>query len=467
MREACGIFGVFGPAGLNAASLIHRGLFALQHRGQESCGIAVNDRGQVRLLKDMGLVSEVIGDDDLHQLQGAAAIGHVRYATTGPGSRENAQPLLTRYSKGILALAHNGNLANTDALRHELEHKGAIFQTSIDSEIIAYLIARHRPDCATVEEAVSRSMRQLRGAYSLLIMSRGKLLAVRDPLGMRPLCLGRIGETVVFASESCALDAVDATFVRDLDPGEIVVADRSGVRSLRTHCGQVPRPCIFEYIYFARPDSCLDSVSVYQARLAAGRLLASQHPVAADLVIGVPDSGNDAALGYSQASGIPFGKGLVKNNYVGRTFIKPSQAQRISAVRIKLNPIRSSVSGKRLVLVDDSIVRGTTSARIVTMLKAAGAAEVHVRISSPPFLWPCYFGTDIPTSEELAAPHHTLEEIRQQIGADSLGFLDPASLAAMLGKPGATYCDACFSGRYPLLSGHVADDDTSDRYLVE
>jgi len=452
MHEACGIFGVFGPAGLDAASLVYRGLFALQHRGQESCGIAVNDRGQVTLHKDMGLVGEVFGDFDLRQLQGSAAVGHVRYATTGPGSRENAQPLLTRYSKGVLALAHNGNLANTDVLRHELEQQGAIFQTSIDSEIIAYLIARYRPQCETVEDAVSRSMDQLRGAYSLLVMSRGKLLAVRDPLGMRPLCMGYIGDTVVFASESCALDAVDATFVRDLDPGEIVVADRSGVRSLRTHCGQVPRPCIFEYIYFARPDSCIDQVPVYQARLAAGRLLARQHPVAADLVIGVPDSGSDAALGFSAASGIPFGKGLVKNNYVGRTFIKPSQAQRVSAVRIKLNPIRASVSGKRLVLVDDSIVRGTTSARIVHMLKAAGATEVHVRISSPPFLWPCYFGTDIPTADELAAPHHTIEEIRLQIGADSLGFLDPDSLADMLGKPGATYCDACFSGRYPVLS---------------
>ena len=412
MHEECGIFGIFAPEGTDAASIVYHGLFALQHRGQESCGIAANHQGQVRLYKDMGLVGEVFSEASLAQLPGRVAIGHVRYSTSGQSIRENAQPLLTRYSKGILALAHNGNLANAPALRRELEHQGAIFQTTIDSEIIAYIVARQRALSSSVEEAVSRCMQQLRGAYSLLIMSRGKLLAVRDPLGIRPLCIGRIGEAIVFASESCALDAVEAEWIRDVEPGEIVIVDRGGMRSLRTHCGFRPRRCIFEYIYFARPDSRIDGISVLDARMTAGRLLAEQYPVAADLVIGVPDSGTDAAMGYSIASGIPYGKGLVKNNYVGRTFIKPSQLQRENSVRIKLNPIRHSVAGKRIIMVDDSIVRGTTSARIVHLIKAAGAAEVHVRISSPPFLWPCYFGTDVPSLDELTARQHSIDEIR-------------------------------------------------------
>jgi amidophosphoribosyltransferase len=292
-------------------------------------------------------------------------------------------------------------------------------------------------------------MKQLQGAYCLLLLSRGKLIAVRDPLGFRPLCLGYLGDAVIFASESCALDAVGATFVRDVDPGEIVIADKQGLRSLRTNCRNLNRKCIFEYIYFARPDSVIDGISVHEARLAAGRLLARQHPAQADLVFGVPDSGIDAAIGFSQASGIPYGKGFVKNNYVGRTFIKPSQQQRETAVRIKLNPIAASVAGKRVVMVDDSIVRGTTSARIIHMLKQAGAREVHVRISAPPFLWPCYFGTDIPSTDELTARKHSQDEIRRQIGADSLGFLRLDSLGEMLGEPGRRYCDACFSGDYP------------------
>lgn len=452
MREECGIFGIYADEGTAAASAVYRGLFALQHRGQESCGIAANQHGSVTHYKDMGLVGEVFSEPVLARLPGSVAIGHVRYSTSGPSSRENAQPLLTRYSKGVLALAHNGNLANTLSLRSDLENQGAIFQTSIDSEIIAYLVARHRAASDSVEEAVSRCMRQLRGAYSLLIMSRGKLIAVRDPLGIRPLCIGRIGNAVVFASESCALDAVDAELVRDVEPGEIVIVDRNGLRSLRTHCGSRPRGCIFEYIYFARPDSRIDGVSVLEARLAAGRLLARQHPVAADLVFGVPDSGIDAATGYSQYSGIPCGKGLVKNNYVGRTFIKPSQQQRELSVRIKLNPVRSSVAGKRVVMVDDSIVRGTTSAHIVYLIKAAGAKEVHVRISAPPFLWPCYFGTDVPSLEELTARHHSVREICRLIGADSLGFLDPGSLDEMIGSSGEAYCSACFSGQYPVWS---------------
>lgn len=450
MHEACGIFGVYGPEGMDAAPLVYFGLFALQHRGQESCGIAANQGGEIRLYKDMGLVHEVFQESQLAGLPGRSAIGHVRYATSGPSVRENAQPLVTRYSKGQMALAHNGNLSNTADLRRRLEDQGAIFQTSIDSEIIAYLIARGRAASSSVEDAVCLAMQELQGAYCLLLLSRGKLIAVRDPLGFRPLCLGKLGEAVVFASESCALDAIGATFIRDVDPGEIVIADKQGLRSLRTNCRGLNRKCIFEYIYFARPDSLIDGISVHEARLAAGRLLARQHPAQADLVLGVPDSGIDAAIGFSQASGIPYGKGFVKNNYIGRTFIKPSQEQRETAVRIKLNPIASSVAGKRVVMVDDSIVRGTTSARIIHMLKQAGAREVHVRISAPPFLWPCYFGTDIPSTDELTARKHTQEEIRRQIGADSLGFLQLDSLGEMLGETGKRYCDACFSGDYPM-----------------
>lgn len=452
IHEECGVFGIWGPEGTEAAAAAYYGLFALQHRGQESCGIAVNHQGQVSVYKDMGLVSEVFQQPILDRLVGRAAIGHVRYSTTGPSIRENAQPLVTHYSKGILALAHNGNLANTNVLRQSLEEQGAIFQTTIDSEIIAYLIARYRARTQRVEDAVSLTMNQLEGAYCLLVLSRGKLIAARDPLGFRPLCIGRLGEAYVFASESCALDTVGATLVRDVDPGEIVIVDKQGLRSIRTHCRDRATPCIFEYIYFARSDSIIDQVSVYQARLAAGRLLAEQYPVDADLVLGVPDSGLDAATGFSMASGIPLGRGFVKNNYVGRTFIKPQQSQREAAVRIKLNPVRSCVAGKRVVMVDDSIVRGTTSARIVQQLKQAGAIEVHVRISAPPFMWPCYFGTDIPSFEELTARKHTLEEIQQMIGADSLGFLRQETLGQMIGSTGRRYCDACFSGDYPTLN---------------
>ncbi len=451
IHEECGVFGIWGPEGTEAAAATYYGLFALQHRGQESCGIAVNHRGEVFVHKDMGLVPEVFSQPVLDSLVGRAAIGHVRYSTTGPSVRENAQPLVTRYSKGKMALAHNGNLSNTSRLRDTLEENGAIFQTTIDSEIIAYLIARYRNKTDSVEDAVSLAMTQLEGAYCLLVLSRGKLIAVRDPLGFRPLCIGQLGDAIVFASESCALDTVGATFIRDVEPGEIVVVDKQGMRSLRTHCRSRATPCIFEYIYFARSDSAIDGISVYQARLAAGRLLAEQYPVDADLVLGVPDSGMDAATGFSMASGIPLGRGFVKNNYIGRTFIKPQQSQRVSAVRIKLNPIRSCVAGKRVVMVDDSIVRGTTSARIVSQLKQAGATEVHVRISAPPFLWPCYFGTDIPSFEELTARQHTQEAIRQMIGADSLGFLQRESLGKMIGVSGRQYCDACFSGDYPTL----------------
>lgn len=451
IHEECGVFGIFGPEGTDAAAATYYGLFSLQHRGQESCGIAVNNQGDVHVYKDMGLVSDVFSQPVLDSLTGRAAIGHVRYSTTGQSVRENAQPLVTRYSKGTLAIAHNGNLSNTLTLRQQLEDQGAIFQTTIDSEIMAYLIARYRSQTETVEEAVALTMEQLEGAYCLLVLSRGKMIAARDPLGFRPLCIGQLGDAIVFASESCALDTVGATFIRDVEPGEIVVVDKNGMRSLKSHCHGRRHHCIFEYIYFARSDSKLDSVSVYEARLRAGRLLAEQYPVAADIVLGVPDSGLDAAMGYSMASGIPLVRGFVKNNYVGRTFIKPTQSQRENAVRIKLNPVRSSVEGKRVIMVDDSIVRGTTSARIVQLLKKAGATEVHVRISAPPFLWPCYFGTDIPSIDQLTARQHSLDEICQMIGADSLGFLKLDSLHEMMGEKEKHYCDACFSGLYPSL----------------
>ena len=455
LQEECGVFGVFGTPGTEAARISYYGLFALQHRGQESCGIAVNNDGQVSVYKDMGLVPEVFSPEILAGLPGKAAIGHVRYSTTGQSIRENAQPLLTRYSKGTMALAHNGNLSNTNQLRTALEDQGAMFQTTIDSEIIAYLIARYRAQTNSVEEAISLAMDSLEGSYCLLVLSKGKMLAARDPLGFRPLCIGRLGDAYVFASESCALDAVGAVFLRDVEPGEIVIADRHGLRSLKTKCRQLNHKCIFEYIYFARSDSNIDGISVYQSRLEAGRLLARQYPVDADLVLGVPDSGLDAAMGYSEESGIPLGKGFVKNNYVGRTFIKPSQDERENAVRIKLNPVRSCVSGKTVVMVDDSIVRGTTSARIVQQLKQAGAKEVHVRISAPPFMWPCYYGTDIPSIEELTARKHSIDEICKLIHADSLGYLKLESLGQMIQDDGHNFCDACFSGDYPALN--IAD----------
>ena len=454
IHEECGIFGVFDREANDVARSVYYGLFALQHRGQESCGIAANDDGVVTLHKDMGLVPEVFTAETISRLAGSIALGHVRYSTTGQSVRENAQPLVMRYVKGTLALAHNGNLKNTSELRSILEDQGAIFQTTIDSEIIAYLIARERARSASVEDAIVAAMPYLSGAYSLLVMSPKKLIAVRDPLGFRPLCIGRLNDSTVFASETCALDAIGATFVRDVEPGEVVIAEKTGIRSIRTHCSGIRRLCIFEYIYFARSDSWIDGQSVFNARQLAGRHLARQYPVEADLVIGVPDSGMDAAAGFSLESGIPLGRGFVKNSYVGRTFIKPGQSERETAVRIKLNPIRSSVEGKRVVMVDDSIVRGTTSAHIVQLLKSAGAREVHVRISAP-FLWPCYYGTDIPSREELTAQKHTLDEIRDLIGADSLGYLQAESLPSLTGQPDTGshpecgYCSACFSGDYP------------------
>lgn len=449
LHEECGVFGIYSDGTLNPAYACYNGLLALQHRGQESCGIAVNDCGVIDYHKDMGLVSEVFNNKVLDSLPGQMAVSHVRYSTAGGSVRENSQPLVMRYVKGVIAIAHNGNLTNAVEIRRELEHRGAIFQTTIDSEVIAYVIARERIKSHSVEEAVKRAMYQINGAYSLLVMSPRKLIAARDPYGFRPLVMGKINGTYVFASETCALDACGAEFVRDVEPGEIIVVDENGVRSIKDHCGGKKGLCVFEYIYFARTDSVIDGISVYESRKQAGRILAREFPADADLVIGVPESGIDAAIGYSEQSGIPYEKGIVKNNYIGRTFIKPTQQERAKSVRIKLNPLCTSVKGKRVVMIDDSIVRGTTCDRIVKMLRDAGASEVHLRISSPPFMWPCYYGTDIPSRGELIACNHTIEEIGKIAGADSIGFLPVESLPEILMHKDCGYCDGCFTGKYP------------------
>ena len=449
LHEECGVFGVYDPAG-DCARTAYYGLYALQHRGQEACGIAaINDR-ELSYHKDAGLVGEVFHEAVLDRLNGTMAVGHVRYSTTGGTRRENAQPLTLRYVKGTLALAHNGNLPHADQLRARFEYQGAIFQTTSDSELIAYAIAQARLRCPSVEEAVRRALAGLRGAWSLIVMSPRKLVAARDPWGFRPLCMGRRGEVVVFASESCALDAVGARFERELGPGEIVAVEDGQVRTVQPPSAGGGHLCIFEYIYFARPDSTICGQGVHQARLRAGRFLAQEHPAEADVVIGVPDSGLDAALGYAEESGIPYGVGLVKNRYIGRTFITPGQGRREQAVRIKLGALRSCVKGKRVVLVDDSIVRGTTSRQIVSLLREAGAAEVHLRSSAPPFIAPCYFGTDIPDEDELIACRCSVEEIRARTGADSLGFLSLNALKRVAPDAACGFCDGCFTGKYPM-----------------
>ncbi len=449
IHEECGVFGVYDPKG-DCARTTYYGLYALQHRGQEACGIAVTNDRELSFYKDVGLVGEVFQEQKLNELNGTMAVGHVRYATTGGGQRENAQPLTLKYVKGTLAVVHNGNLVNTEQLRTDFEYKGAIFQTTSDTEIISYAIAQARLTCASAEEAVTKAMPLLKGAFSLIVMSPRKLIAARDPWGFRPLCMGRKGDAILFASESCALDGVDAEYVRDLDPGEVVVVEDGQVRSIRDNCQGKSHMCIFEYIYFARPDSVICGQSVHVARLNAGRLLAKEHPVEADLVIGVPDSGLDAAMGYSLESGIPYGHGFIKNRYVGRTFITPDQKSRENAVRIKLSPLRSQVAGKRVVMIDDSIVRGTTCRQIINLLRDAGAKEIHMRISSPMFVSPCYFGTDIPDKKDLIACHHTLEEICEQAGADSLGFLSLENLHKIAPDAQCGFCDGCFTEHYPI-----------------
>nr|WP_296266000.1 amidophosphoribosyltransferase [uncultured Merdimonas sp.] len=453
MGEECGVFGAYDMDGGDVAPSVYYGLFALQHRGQESCGIAVTDtygERKVHSRKGLGLVNEVFDEDSLAGLKGNLGIGHVRYSTAGGTRAENAMPLVLNYVKGTLAIAHNGNLTNAVELRHELEYTGAIFQTTIDSEVIAYHIARERLRTPDAEGAVKNAMKKIKGAYALVVSSPRKLIGARDPFGLKPLCIGKRDNTYFLASESCAIAAVDGEFIRDVKPGEIVSITKEGIASdlSMAIAPEKQARCIFEYIYFARMDSTIDDVNVYHARIIAGKALAQSYPVDADLVVGVPDSGLVAAKGYSEYSGIPYGMAFHKNSYVGRTFIKPKQSQRESSVKIKLNVIEEVVRGRRIVMVDDSIVRGTTCANIIRMLKKAGAKEVHVRISSPPFLYPCYFGTDVPSNEQLIAHSHTTEEIREMIGADSLGYMKIEKLKEMVGDLG--YCDACFSGNYPM-----------------
>lgn len=462
IHEECGVFGVYSPQPDRVADFAYYGLYALQHRGQESCGIVVNDDGVFHSHKGLGLVSEVFNHEAMAQFpKGKIAVGHARYGTTGGSNLLNCQPIQVNHLKGKLALAHNGNLSNALNLRQELEMSGAIFHTTSDTETIAYVITRERITARSIQEAVNRAIDKLEGAYSLVMMSSTKMIAVRDPYGFRPLCYGRMKDgTWVVASESCALSAVGAQFERDVLPGEIITFSHRGVESDTSHCGKMPRKmCIFEYIYFARPDSVIEGVSVHESRVKAGEILAKAHPADADIVIGVPDSGLDAALGYARASGIPYGIGLIKNKYIGRTFIAPGQDNRLDQVKIKLSPVESEVKGKRVVLIDDSIVRGTTSRRIVQLLRSAGATEIHMRISAPPFLYPCYYGTDIDSQDHLIACHHKVEEIAKLIGADSLGYLPLEDLQSLIGDPG--YCSACFNGTYPTA---IPEDTRKDQF---
>lgn len=459
LGEECGVFGAYDMKGYDVASYIYYGLFALQHRGQESCGIAVTDtsveRNNVVYHKDLGLVNEVFNAKNLAELNGDLGVGHVRYSTAGGVGRENAQPFVIHYNKGVLAMAHNGNLTNAIELKDELAKTGAIFQTSTDSEVIAYLIARERINTSSVEEAVKSAAKKLQGSFSLVVASPSKLIGARDPLGFRPLCIGKKDDIYFLSSESAALDTIGAEFVRDVEPGEVVTIYDNKIESDRISEPVDTARCIFEYIYFARTDSIIDGQSVYNSRVTAGRILAQEYPVEADLVVGVPESGLAAAVGYSQESKIPYGMAFYKNSYVGRTFIKPTQNERTSGVQVKLNVIKEVVNGKRIVMVDDSIVRGTTIRNIVRMLKNAGALEVHVRVSSPPFKYPCYYGTDVPSQENLVACNNTIDEIKENIEADSLGYLRVEDLSSLC--PGLSYCDACFTGNH---RGGVPSDET-------
>lgn len=451
LSEECGVFAIYDPKG-DVARSTYYGLYALQHRGQESCGIAVCKDREISHYKQMGLVSEAFNDDIINSLDGIMAIGHVRYPS-GKERKiiENAQPLVVRYVKGNIAIAHNGCLVNSKELVSELTKGGSIFQTSNDTEAIAYLIARSRLATGSIERAVEASMKQLRGGYALVVMSAQKLIACRDPWGIKPLSIGKKDDAIVIASETCALDSVGAEFVRDVKPGEVVVVKDGKLESIDTYVGtEKTALCIFEYLYFARPDSMIENQMVHDARKMAGAYLAKEHPVDADVVIGVPDSGISAAMGYAEESGIPYGLGFIKNKYIGRTFIQPSQSMRENSVRIKLNVLKSTVDGKRVVMVDDSIVRGTTSKRIVSLLRKAGATEVHVRSSAPPFLWPCHFGTDVPSRDQLVMVGRTNEEVCEIIGADSLGFLSVDALSKIAPNAKCGFCEGCFTGKYPM-----------------
>lgn len=444
-KEECGVFGIYAPD-KEVARLTYYGLYALQHRGQESAGIAVSNGRIISLHKGMGLVSEVFSDSVVDNLKGKMAIGHVRYSTTGSSLVANAQPLVVHYQKGMMALAHNGNLTNALELREELGKNGAVFQTTIDSEVIINLITRYRRD--SLEDALVKTMMDLRGAYALVILAEDKLFGLRDAHGVRPLCIGRIGDRYCLASESSALDTIGAEFIRDVEPGEIVVIDEEGLHSRQALTKIVRSSCAFEYIYFARPDSTLDRLNVSASRRQMGIELARECPIEADVVIAVPDSGTASALGYATALGIPFGEGLIKNRYVGRTFIQPTQAMREVGVRLKLNANSSVLKDKRVVMIDDSIVRGTTSCKLVDMVRKAGAKEVHFLISSPPVAYPCYYGIDTAEREKLIANQLDIEGIRKYIGADSLHYISEEGLLRALSTDAV--CLACFNGKYPI-----------------
>jgi len=452
LHEECGVFGVWSTEDISASSWIYYGLVALQHRGQESAGIVVCDTkgpiGNICSHKGMGLVSEVFHEEVLSKLRGNIGIGHVRYSTAGASCIENAQPFSINYAKGTLALAHNGNITNANEIKEELEKEGAIFNGSSDSEVITYRIARERMETGTIEDAVTSVAKTLKGGFALLVMSPQKLIAVRDPLGLKPLCIGKVNNSYIFASESAAITAVNGEFVRDVLPGEIVVLSKEGIKSEMALISDKKAHCVFEYIYFARLDSKIDAISVYDARLRGGKALAKRYPVDADVVTGVPESGLTAAVGYAEEAGIPFKLAFNKNSYVGRTFIKPTQQERMSAVHMKLSVIESVVKDKVVVLIDDSIVRGTTIANLITMMRKAGAKEVHVRISSPPFLHPCYYGTDVPDNSQLIANEYSVDEICERIGANSLGYMQLEDLGQMTGD--LPLCKACFDGCYPV-----------------
>lgn len=469
IKEECGVFGVYGSKNPRIAQTVYFGLFSLQHRGQESCGIAVNNDGVFKSYKDLGLVNDVFTPNIIEKLgEGNIAVGHVRYGTTGGNERSNAQPIVVNHIKGSMALAHNGNITNSYELRSQFEAKGSIFQTTSDTEVISYAIIEERLNSKTIEEAVCKAMNRIKGAYSMIIMSPQKLIAARDKNGFRPLCYGKTsnGEYII-ASESCALDSVGAEFVRDIEKGEILVFGKEGIKSIKEHCGKGKQTsCVFEYVYFARPDSIIEGKNVHEARIKAGEILAKEHPVKADVVVGVPDSGLDAALGYSKASKIPYGIGFIKNKYIGRTFIYPEVKSRMDKVKIKLNPIANVVNGKRVILIDDSIVRGTTSERIVKLLRDAGATEVHMRVSAPTFINPCYYGTDIDSKENLIACKYTIEEIAKKIGADSLGYLslDGVKKIGYVNEKSG-FCTACFDGIYPTEIPTKTDKNRFERKI--
>ena len=446
-HEECGIFGVHNHP--EASNLTYLGLYALQHRGQESCGIVSSDGQTLHSHKNMGLVADVFGNQEVFKsLPGFSAIGHVRYSTAGASVSKNIQPILVDYSRGSIAVAHNGNITNARIIKDELEAWGSIFQTTMDTEIIVHLLATSKANA--LEDRIVEALNRIEGAYCLLFLTEGRMIAVRDPNGFRPLCLGRLGSSYVVASETCALDLIEAEFIREIEPGEMIVIDKQGMKSYFPFRKIQPTPCIFEFIYFARPDSFIFGKNVYRVRKELGRQLAREHRVEADLVIAVPDSGVPAAMGYAEEAGIPFEMGLIRNHYVGRTFIEPQQSIRHFGVKIKLNPVREVLKGKRVVVIDDSIVRGTTSRKIVKMVRNAGASEVHMRISSPPTSYPCYYGIDTPTRKELISSSHTIDEIRRYITADSLGYLSQEGLLDAVGRDDTEYCRACFSGGYPV-----------------